>query len=184
MTPGSFISDLINQHTQNDIVNLNDLVDKLGIEQVEIPNGALKTFDKGRMVFSKWRPVMAFNASCTNSEKNTLRAVMVAHGLLNPDRLHKQGFLVDEFYFRELRRMRTSKEIMLATNIAIPQSIRTEINSMRFDLGKYASMSELLPMFVSCSVSDSSVNFILENCMGMLNIKNPKDMPLLSNILN
>ena len=157
-------------------------MNELGIQQIEIPPHLLTMTDKARMLCRKDEVLIGFNPNCTESERNTLRAIMVAHGLLYPDQLNSKGVSIDTFYLQEIRRVRTSKDILLATNISMPERIRMKVRDLKFDCNIYAKKAQLLPTFVSCAASDSSVNFILDKCFGDSGGVDIKMIPLLKNV--
>lgn len=157
------LTKIIKKCTNNDVVDLDKLVGELKIKQIEIGESLLPITAKARIVRKNEEIIMAFNSNCSDNEKNTLRAIMLSHGLLYPEKLDGQGITFDAFYLQDMRRCKASRDMLLATNIAIPDSIRVQVGDLRFNGNMYANKACLMPMFVSSSTSDTSVGFILDH---------------------
>lgn len=168
MKSGTLVKKYVEACTVNEVVDLNMLMNKLGIQQTTIPSKSLGMTEKGRLLQRDDKTVIGFNPNCTEREKNTLRAVLLAHGMLYPEKLKGVGISIDTFYLQEIRRSRTSKDMLLATYIAIPESVRERVGNLKFNCNAYAEKSNLMSSFVSSSTSDSTVAFIIDKCFGAL----------------
>lgn len=168
MNSGTLVKKYIEECTVNEIVDLNKLINKLDIHQTVIPSKSLGMTEKGRLLRRDDKTVIGFNPNCTEREKNTLRAVLLAHGMLYPEKLSGVGISIDTFYLQEIRRSRTSKDVLLATYIAIPEGVRDQVGDLKFNCNAYADKANLMSPFVSSSTSDSTVAFIINKCFGVL----------------
>lgn len=97
------------------------------------------------------------NKKNTRVENNTIVALLLAKfilmlesGIIKEDRC-------DVFFLSEMRSSRTSAQMLLATRLAMPESIISQLDSLHFDTHNYAKKSELMHKFVNSAfyISDS-----------------------------
>ncbi len=167
----SGLQQLIESATQEDKVDLRKICQTLGVKvKIDESLNDLCRIDSNE----SQQATIWFKQSLDKQTKLTLIAIALAELVLHPNRVNSQGVNYDVFFLRDLTKNKTSKLMMLATRLAMPEHIidkvsnEIEVNFSRptteekFDVDKYIRDSNYLPDFVRCSIKQCTGMFLLD----------------------
>lgn len=156
----------VEDNTEGDSINIKQTALDLGCSFGERFSDSI---DKGRIIpvpnDAETLASIELNMKNTRSENNTIVALLLAKfilmlesGILREDRC-------DVFFLSEMRFSRTSAQMLLATRLAIPESIISQLDSLHFDTHNYAAKNKLMHKFVNSAfyISDSQGFFGILN---------------------
>ena len=108
--------------------------------------------------------------------KMTLVAFCTAEYIIDPERVRTNGVVYDMFFLKDQFKNKTTKLVMLATRLVMPEYIidhianESEISFSRkcdqierFDVDGYIQQSDYLPEFIRCAIKESTGMFILDS---------------------
>jgi hypothetical protein len=104
-----------------------------------------------------------FNRFNSEEENNSLTALLLAQQLLNISQNIFRHTHCDVFFLRELRKHRMSQQLMLATRLAIPDTMIAKISDIRFNSMGYSKDANLMSEFVNSA-------FHIEDGKGFFNM--------------
>lgn len=163
---------LIESATVDDIVDLKRICQTLDVK-IKIDENLQDLCKVG--INEQQQIIIWLNAKLDKKTKFTLVAVAVAEYLIHPNKVTGLGVLYDVFFIREMNKHKTSKLIMLATRLVIPEHIieriskESEVNFSKelpeesFDVEAYIAKSNYLPEFIRCAIKQSTGMFLLDN---------------------
>ncbi|GAB3039115.1 hypothetical protein [Bowmanella dokdonensis] len=159
---GEYLKSLVEANTRDDVVNIVALAEQLGcallIEQANVPEkGVLVPPNRKRIE----RPLILLQKSNSQEENHTLIALLLADYILHNDPNRTRRFGCDTFFLRELRQFRTSRQLFLATRLAMPESVIEKVSDLNFDTLAYARRSRLLNNFINCVFHSTEVGGLL-----------------------
>jgi hypothetical protein len=139
-------------------------------------------FDIGRCVSEHEKGFIEYNgkeAKLYLSDKNTVMennvvaVLLVSDFILRFRRGISKRFSLDVFSLKEILRAKESRQLFLASRLAIPSLIIEEMGVMSFDFLRYSEESELLPMFLSTVRRNDFVKGFLDrdnsiNCIDLI----------------
>lgn len=163
---------LIETAVEGDYVNLKTICLTLDIKLVI--DKKLKDLCKVG-VDEEQRATIWLNSDLDKKTKMTMVAIAVAEYIIHPERVLSSGVVYDVFFLRELTTNKSTKLIMLATRLAVPEHIiekivlENEVNFLKtkdydkFDIDNYIANSSYLPEFIRCVIKESTGIFLLDN---------------------
>jgi hypothetical protein len=168
----SALHNLIQSAVEGDVVNLKSICDTLDVKLKA--DKALN--DLCRMgVDGNDKIVIWINPKVDAKTKFTFVAIALAEYILYPNRITNQGVNYDMFFLKDLNTKKNSRQIMLATRLAIPEHIIEKLSAAlevqftssdsknTFDANNYIANSKFLPEFIRCVIKESSSLFLLDN---------------------
>lgn len=161
-TFGMRLQRIIEEHTHDDAIDVRQVANDMGVDVYD-------DFEDSTQIASlvypegKCPPVLHLNKRNTPAESNTSIALLLSKYCLDWGNGTVKDSRVDIFYLRELRAYKTSRQVILATRLAIPDNIIEKCNDLRFNSSRYAKEKSLLPNFVDAS-------FHIPQGSGLLNL--------------
>jgi hypothetical protein len=107
--------------------------------------------------------VIKLNATIDRKTKLTLICIAMAEFILAPERIQGTGISYDIFFIKDIYHQRFSLYMLLATRLAIPETVISAMSDPSFNLDAFAEKSDYLPVFIRSCVSDTSALFLLSN---------------------
>lgn len=127
------------------------------------------SIDKGRITPSSnekdYFASISLNKKNTIEENNTIVALLLAKFILMLENGVMKEAKCDVFFLSEMRGSRQSRQMLLATRLAIPDIIIEKLDSLHFDTHSYASKNKLMHKFVNSA-------FYISNAKGFFGILN------------
>ncbi len=168
----SVLHNLIQSAVEGDVINLKSICDTLDVKL----KADSTLHDLCRIGLDNDKQIIIWiNPKVDRKTKFTLIAIAVAEYILYPERIKNQGVNYDMFFLRDLNSKKNSRQIMLATRLAIPEHMiekiakALEVQFIRddsdsdFDINDYIANSKYLPEFIRCVIKESSSLFLLDN---------------------
>lgn len=167
-TFGIRLQRIIENSTEGDKINVYHVAEQMGVSvssrfrdstviaTLQYPDG-------------KCPPDIALNKNNSEAENNTAVALLLAKYCLDWGNGAVKDSKIEIFYLRELRAYKTSRQVILATRLAIPDGIIEKCNDLRFNSSRYAQEAKLLPNFIDAS-------FHIPTGSGILNLLDSMDM--------
>lgn len=167
---GEGLKNYVDACTKGEVIDIVKLVGVLG---GKVRQGPMPTVDKGELVAEKIQAdeqtdnlseyIFQLNQQNSLAENNTVLALLLAEYVIHANHasLLKEKYLLDVFFLRDLRNVRMSRQVILATRLALPETVIEQTGHINFDTAAYARKANLMPEFVSCAYSDVSVQGIL-----------------------
>lgn len=164
ITLGTFLKGLLSDLTVDGIVDVKQMMLNMG---VAVEHAALKTADKGQ--FFPYGPpdtnlngqTILLNRNNRPEEDRTVMALLMAEYLLSQLKDRSRVLTCDMFFLQDLRQYRISRQLFLATRLAIPETIINQVDDIQFSAPKYARDAVLLPSFVACAYPRKDVGCLL-----------------------
>jgi hypothetical protein len=94
-------------------------------------------------------------------EQRTIKALLLAKFFLSPEKLDKHGYKVEVFEVKDLRNMRHSRLIYLATRLIMPESIITKVDAASLNKPDVKALSLYEERLVMCAVKGHTVALIV-----------------------
>lgn len=139
----------VENNTNGDTINIKQCAKDLGCEfgdsfSDSVDKGRISPAGQGSDSFA----IISLNKANSDAENNTIIALLLAKYIL----MLEGGVIKDErcdvFFLSEMRGFRESPQMLLATRLAIPESVIERVNELNFNSQKYASQSNLMRNFV------------------------------------
>tara|TARA_Y100000310_G_C20686999_1_gene819671 strand:- start:3372 stop:3956 length:585 start_codon:yes stop_codon:yes gene_type:complete len=139
----------VEQNTNGDIIDVRKCALDLGCKFGSPFSDAT---DKGRIDpvendATSWA-VISLNKKNSESENNTVIALLLAKFVLMLEGREIKSERIDVFFLSEMRGFRESPQMLLATRLAIPESVIEKSNDLDFNSHGYAQKSSLMQKFV------------------------------------
>ena len=150
-TFGMRLQNIIEDGTDGDCIDIFQVADGMGVSLE-------RSFEDSTIIAElKYPddlsgPTIHVNKKNTPGETRTSIALLLAKYCLDWGNGTLKESRVDIFYLREIRAYKTSRQVILATRLAIPDSIIEKANDLRFNSSKYAKDAKLLTNFVDSSI--------------------------------
>ena len=150
-TFGMRLQNIIEDGTDGDCIDIFQVADGMGVSLE-------RSFEDSTIIAElKYPddlsgPTIHVNKKNTPDVTRTSIALLLAKYCLDWGNGALKDSRVDIFYLREIRAYKTSRQVILATRLAIPDSIIEKANDLRFNSSKYAKDAKLLTNFVDSSI--------------------------------
>ena len=170
-TVGNVVVSLIERHSHNEVIDIMAMAASMGIS-VDYVDMEIST-DVGRVTQGDddKRPKIELNKSNTKEQNYTLVALLLADCLIAPKKVQREGIKYEIFYLKDLRQFRLTRTFLLATRLAIPESIINQIDEFSFNIDTYIAKTDYLPGFVNNMVKNSNASFVvINNLLGGMSI--------------
>jgi len=157
------IVSLIEKHTKDEVIDIMDMAESMGIRvrYVEMETSTdVATMKQGEV---NKRPDIELNINNTTEQNYTLVALLLADCFIAPQKAKYEGFKYEIFFLKDLRNFRLSRTLLLATRLAIPDSIINQIGEFGFNIDAYIARTNYMPSFVNNIVKNSSASFLMIN---------------------
>jgi hypothetical protein len=124
LTSLSNVHKYLKECQQDSVINVRKLAKKLRIT-IEITN-VIEATSMGYMVSISERktsiqPYLFLNEKNSFAESNTVIAMLLAEMLISPEKIHQDGYSMNIFEFKDIRRMRDAQVMLLATRLALTE---------------------------------------------------------------
>ena len=143
-TFGMRLQNIIEDGTDGDCIDIFQVADGMGV--------SLERSFEDSTIIAELKYPDDLNKKNTPDETRTSIALLLAKYCLDWGNGALKDSRVDIFYLREIRAYKTSRQVILATRLAIPDSIIEKANDLRFNSSKYAKDAKLLTNFVDSSI--------------------------------
>lgn len=167
MTLGTFVKNLLSKATdERNIVDIYSVVTQMGFK---VETGTLKVADKGQLFpqgcilpdVKTDVPTIVLNRLNREEESRTAIALLVADYLLTCKQNKNKVLTCDTFFLGHIREYKVTRQLFLATRLALPEDVIEKISDIRFSTPAYALEAKLLLSFVNCAYTKKDVDGLL-----------------------
>lgn len=168
MSTGETISKLIEKHTADQVVDLEAVVTGYGGDvRHDFSDATLR----GALTYEEDEPVFHLNQNNSKPEDKCTLALLFAKYLIQLGSGTFRSHKVDTFLLQDIRQYRESHQIMLATHLAIPVEVISQVDDIMFNSSAYALKANLTTHFINSAFNVNQVSGLL-GLFTQLNIVN------------
>jgi len=157
----SLIEKLIESCTRENYMDVKAFCEALGVSITV--RSSLDNLCEIRLEGEDNTPVIALHHTLDKKTKFTFVAIALAEYILTPDRVATSGINYDIFFLEDIYHQRYGYRMLLATRIAMPQTLIDIISASAPEAEKVIEEANYLPKFLRCCVNNSSALFLLSN---------------------
>ncbi len=166
------IISLIEKHSQGDVIDIMAMAEDMGISITYVEMEISTDVAVMKQAEEDNRPKIELNKINTIEQNYTLVALLLADCFIAPQKVTNEGFKYEIFFLKDLRNYRLTRTLLLATRLAIPETIINQVEDFDFDIDAYTAKTNYLPCFVHNMVKSSHASFLfINNIIGAVPIE-------------
>lgn len=142
-----------------EVINIPKLVQRLGfrVKFEDMDDKAIIDYD-GIQNYA----TLTISKSLKPEDKNAIAVLIIAEFFVRFRRGQRKRIVFDMFYLSNIKQIRMSKQVFLATRLAIPERIITKLDNFNSDKLGYSQKSKLPVYFLDLARKRKSVELYLE----------------------